>query len=66
MNQQKPMHEKYMRHNLTYKTEKESDEPKPKKKTLLKSDSHVSEKFCQIKIFPSVVRKNPIICLSGV
>ena len=32
----------------------------------LKSDSHVSENFCQIKIFPSHVRKNTIICLSGV
>ena len=32
----------------------------------LKSDSHVSENFCQIKIFPSLVRKNTIICLFGV
>ena len=27
----------------------------------LKSDSHVSENFCQIKIFPSLVQKNTII-----
>ena len=32
----------------------------------LKSDSHVSEKFCQIKVFPSLVQKNTIICLFGV
>ena len=29
----------------------------------LKSDSHVPEYFCQIKIFPSLVQKNTIICL---
>ena len=29
----------------------------------LKSDHHVEENFCQIKIFPSLVRKNTIICL---
>ena len=29
----------------------------------LKSGSHVSENFCQIKIFPSLVRKNMIVCL---
>ena len=32
----------------------------------LKSDSHVPENFCQIKIFPSLVQKNIIICFSGV
>ena len=32
----------------------------------LKSNSHVSENFCQIKIFYSLVRKNTIICLFGV
>ena len=32
----------------------------------LKSDSHVSENFCQIKIFPSLVQKNTIICLFDV
>ena len=32
----------------------------------LKLDSHVSENFCQIKIFLSLVRKNTIICLFGV
>ena len=32
----------------------------------LKSDSHVPENFCQIKIFPSHVRKNTMICLLGV
>ena len=31
----------------------------------LKSDSHVSEKFCQINIFPSLVRINTIIGLLG-
>ena len=31
----------------------------------LKSDSQVSENFCQIKIFPSLVRNNAIICLFG-
>ena len=30
---------------------------------ILKSDSHVPENFCQIRIFPSLVRKNTIICL---
>ena len=30
------------------------------------SDSQVYENFCQIKIFPSLVRKNTIICLFGV
>ena len=30
-----------------------------------KSDSHVSENFCQVKIFPSLVRNNTIICLLG-
>ena len=35
-------------------------------KTLLKSDSHVPENFCQIKIFPSHVRKNTITYLFGV
>ena len=29
---------------------------------LLKPDSHVPENFCQIKIFPSLVQKNTIIC----
>ena len=29
----------------------------------LKSDSHVPGNFCQIKIFPSHLRKNTIICL---
>ena len=33
---------------------------------LLKSDSHVPENFCQIKICPSHVQKNAIICLFGV
>ena len=33
---------------------------------ILKSDSHVPEHFCQIKIFPSHVRKSTIICLFGV
>ena len=37
-----------------------------KVKASLKSDSHVPENFCQIKIFPSHVRKNTIICLFGV
>ena len=32
----------------------------------LKSDSHVPENICQIKIFPSHVSKNTIICLFGV
>ena len=32
----------------------------------LKSDSHVPENFCQIKIFPSHFRKNTMICLFGV
>ena len=32
----------------------------------LKSDSFVSENFCQIKIFPNLVRKNTIICLFGI
>ena len=32
----------------------------------LRSDSHVLEKFYQIKFFPSLVRKNTIICLFGV
>ena len=32
----------------------------------LKSDSHVSENFCQMKVFPSLVWKNTIICLFGV
>ena len=32
----------------------------------LKSDSHVQEKFCQIKISPTHVRKNTMICLFGV
>ena len=31
----------------------------------LKSDSHVPKNFSQIKIFPSYVRKNTIICLFG-
>ena len=31
----------------------------------LKSSSHVSENFCQIKIFPSFARKNTITCLFG-
>ena len=30
-----------------------------------KSDFHVSENFCQIKIFPCPVRKNTIVCLFG-
>ena len=34
--------------------------------THLKSDSHVSENCCQIKIFPSLIRKNTIIRLFGV
>ena len=29
----------------------------------LKLDPHVPEKFCQIKLFPSLVRKNGSICL---
>ena len=29
-------------------------------------DSQVEENFCQIKIFPNLVRKNTIICLFGV
>ena len=30
----------------------------------LKSDSHVSENFCQIKIFPSPIKKIPsFVCL---
>ena len=33
---------------------------------FLKSDSHVPENFCQIKIFPSHFRKNTMICLFGV
>ena len=33
---------------------------------VLKSDSHVPENFCQIKMFPSLVWKNTIICLFGV
>ena len=32
----------------------------------LKSDSHVPENFCQIKVIPSGVQKNSIICLFGV
>ena len=32
----------------------------------LKSDSHVPENFCQIKIIPSRVQNNTIICLPGV
>ena len=32
----------------------------------LKPDSQVPEKFCQIKIIPSLVLKNAIICLIGV
>ena len=32
----------------------------------LMSDSHVSEHFCQIKIFHGLVKKNTIICLFGV
>ena len=32
----------------------------------LKSDSHVYGNFCQIKIFPNLVRKNTVICLFGV
>ena len=32
----------------------------------LKSDSHVENFFCQIKIFPSLIQKNTIICLHGV
>ena len=32
----------------------------------LKSDSHVYKKFCQIKIFPRLVRINTINCLFGV
>ena len=31
----------------------------------LKSDSHVPKNFSQIKLFPSYVRKNTIICLFG-
>ena len=30
-----------------------------------KSDYHVPENFCQIKIFPSHVRKNTVIYLFG-
>ena len=37
-----------------------------KKNSVLRLDSHVSENFCQIKIFPSHVRKNTIICLFAV
>ena len=32
----------------------------------LKSDSHVPENFCQIKVIPSDVQKNTINCLFGV
>ena len=32
----------------------------------LKSDSHVSENFCQIEIFPNLVGTNTIICMFGV
>ena len=32
----------------------------------LKSDSHVTEDTFQIKIFPSLVRKNTNICLVGI
>ena len=35
-------------------------------KDTLKSDSHVEENFCQIKISPSLVWKSTIICLFGV
>ena len=38
---------------------------RPKIYSYLKSDSHVPENFCQIKIFPSHFRKNTMICLSG-
>ena len=33
---------------------------------VLKSDSHIPENCCQIKIFRSLVQKNTIICLFGV
>ena len=33
---------------------------------VLKSDTHVPENCCQIKIFPSLVQKNTIIFLFGV
>ena len=32
----------------------------------LKSDSHIPENICHIKIVPRFVRKNTIICLFGV
>ena len=32
-------------------------------KGFLKSDSHVPEKFCQIKVISNGVQKNSIICL---
>ena len=37
-----------------------------KVKNNLKSDSHLPENFFQIKIFPSLVSKNTIICLFGI
>ena len=40
-----------------------NDKLDPRKVNTLKPDSHVLENFCQIKIFPSLVRKNVIICL---
>ena len=33
---------------------------------FLKADSHIPEKFDQIKILPSLVQKNTIICLFGI
>ena len=36
------------------------------KNKKLKSDSHVSENFCQIKIFLSLIRNNIIMSLFGV
>ena len=33
------------------------------KRHELKSDSHVPEIFCQIKVFPSLVQKNTVVCL---
>ena len=33
---------------------------------ILKSESHVPGNFCQVKMFPSLVWKNTLICLLGV
>ena len=52
--------------NLSISSEKFPDICKIAQLNPLKSDSHVSENFCQIKIFLGLVRKNTIICLFGV